>query len=276
MKIVVTGASGFVGQAVIRELLSRNVEVLGVCRRKVDANFPLVEVSNYSETPVGDVLIHLAEDRDLVIVEKKGEVYKAQTLNSLKNLVEKGFSRVVYGSSAQVYGDKKNYPRDSSEKVLPANIYTQTKLVCEKLIQETGGVSARMSNLYGLGMASNSVISDIFKQIPKNSPLQVRDSSSVCDFLWVGDAASGLADMALASCSGIFNLGSGKGVSIGELLGQILSLTGQSNRKVHVLEPSKETSSLILDISLTSKTFGWYPKIKLKEGLELLIKKSYD
>jgi nucleoside-diphosphate-sugar epimerase len=145
---------------VIRELLSRDVDVLGVCRRKIDANFPLVEVSNYSETPVGDVLIHLAEDRDLAIVEKKGEVYKAQTLNSLKNLVAKGFNRVVYGSSGLLNGTEEDYAQCPNELVSPENIYTQTKLACKKFILQILEYIIRMANMYGVGMASNSVISD--------------------------------------------------------------------------------------------------------------------
>ena len=276
MKIVVTGSSGFVGQAVVRELLARDVDVLGVCRRKFDSDLPLMTISDYSDTPVGDVLIHLAGERDLATAEEKGEAYQKHALDLFANLIGKGFDRIIYGSSAQVYGDKENYPRNPNESVLPVNIYTQTKLACEQLILKTRGVSARLANLYGPGMASNNVISDILKQIPGNNPIQVRDDSPLRDFLWVEDAARGLADMALASDLGVFNLGSGKGVSIGELLRQVLSLAGQSDREIQVLRPSKKPSNLTLDISLTTKTFGWLPKVELAEGLKRLIGKDYD
>ncbi len=276
MKIVVTGASGFVGQAVVRELLSRDADVLGVCRRRVDSNLPLISVSDYSDTPGGDVLIHLAQDGAPIVAQATRTAYQIQVLNTLKDLTKKGFGRVIYGSSAQVYGDKKIYPRNPSESVSPGNMYARTKLACEKLIQGPRGVAVRMANLYGPGMASNNVISDILKQIPEKNPLQVKDDSPVRDFLWIEDAACGLVDIALASCSGIFNLGSGKGVSIGELLCRVLSLAGQSNRQIQVLQPAKETSSLVLDISLTTKTFGWVPRVELAEGLRLLINKDYD
>ena len=275
MKIVVTGSSGFVGQAVVRELLTRDVDVLGVCRTKIDSDLPLVTISDYSQTPVGDVLIHLAEDNDLTSVQKKGAAYQKQALNILSDLMRKGFGQIVYGSSALVYGDKEGFPHNPEESVLPENVYTQTKLVCEKLTKEFKGISARMTSLYGPGMNSNNVISDILKQIPGSNPIQVRDDSPVRDFLWVEDAASGIVEMALSSGSGIYNLGSGRGVSVGDLLQKILYLSGQSNRQVQVLQPSKATSNLTLDISLTTSTFGWLPKVELAEGLRYLIDKNY-
>jgi UDP-glucose 4-epimerase len=273
MKIVVTGSSGFIGQVVVRELLTRGVDVLGVCRTPVDSDLPLVVISDYSHTPVGDVLIHLAEDSNLTSVQKKGANYQKQALNVLSGLVNKGFSHVIYGSSSLVYGTKDDYPRNPNESVFPENIYTQTKLACEKFILEVKGISVRMANIYGFGMASNTVISDILKQIPGNNPIQVRDDSPVRDFLWVEDAACGIVEMALSSGSGIYNLGSGAGVSIGDLLEKILHLAGQSYRQIQVLQPSKETSNLILDISLTTSTFGWLPKVEFEEGLRCLVNK---
>lgn len=276
MKIVVTGSSGFVGQAVVRELLTRDVDVIGVCRTPVDSDLPLVIIPNYSHTPVGDVLIHLAEGSNLASIQKKGADYQKQALNILSGLINKGFSHVIYGSSGLVYGTKGDYPRSPNESVSPENIYTQTKLACEKFILEVKGISVRMANIYGFGMASNSVISDILKQIPGNNPIQVRDNSPVRDFLWIEDAACGIVEMALSSGSGIYNLGSGVSVSIGDLLEKILYLAGQSYRQIQVLQPLKETSNLTLDISLTTSTFGWLPKVGLEEGLRCLMNKSYD
>ena len=275
MKIVVTGASGFVGQAVVREFLARDVDVLGVCRREVHSDLPLISISDYLDTPVGDVLVHLAESRDFVAVQNKEEIFQQQALNTLKGLIEKGFGRIIYGSSSQVYGDKENYPRKPDELTSQKSVYAQTKLACEKLICETQGVSVRMANLYGPGMASNNVVSDILRQISEDNPLQVRNDSPVRDFLWIEDAACGLVDVALASCAGIFNLGSGKGVSIGELTREILSIAGQPHRKIQILQPSTGVSSIILDISLTTKITGWLPKVALREGLTYLIRKNY-
>ena len=94
------------------------------------------EISDYSDTPVGDVLVHLAEDRDIFSTQKREETCQKKALGTLGDLMKKGFGRIVYGSSALVYGDKKNYLRNPSESVSPEKIYSQTKLACEKLIQE--------------------------------------------------------------------------------------------------------------------------------------------
>ena len=103
-----------------------------------------------------------------------------------------------------------------------------------------------------------------------DGPLTVRDPSPIRDFLWIEDAARGLADMAVGTGLGIFNLGSGTGVSVGDLARLALDLAGQSDRPVVASQPSQRPSSLSLNISSTASTFGWAPQVPLSHGLAQL------
>jgi UDP-glucose 4-epimerase len=95
----------------------------------------------------------------------------------------------------------------------------------------------------------------------------------VRDYIHVSDVARGLADIALGETRGVFNLGTGTGTSVADLLGKLIRLRGQSGRTVisQVLADSKP-STLILDSSKMRTSFGWRPIVALSDGLGKLLK----
>ena len=95
-------------------------------------------------------------------------------------------------------------------------------------------------------------------------------NSPVRAFLWIEDAARGLADIAVRTGLGIFNRGSGTGASVGDLARLALELAGQSDRLVVASQPSQKPSSLSLDISSTASTFRWALQVQRSRGLALL------
>ena len=107
MKVVITGASGFLGRHVLRLISAHpNIEVIPVTRKEISGWH---RVSDYSQSPSGDVLIHLAENNDRVQVSKFGQEYEDKMLNNLSVLLAKCFRRVLYASSSVLYGDEDNY-----------------------------------------------------------------------------------------------------------------------------------------------------------------------
>lgn len=272
MSVVVTGASGFVGGALVRELLRRGVETIPTARHRPKNRLAgATIVRNYDDTPLGDILVHLAEspsatDADEARIEPVTDLFA--------HLLNKKYSRTLYVSSALVYGDVSPHPHRPEEAPAPGGPYARAKLACEQMTLRSGGVVARLANLYGPGMASNNVVSDILRQIPGRGPLRLRDDAPVRDFLWIEDAARGLADMALGTSSDVFNLGSGTSVSVGEVARLALDIAGQSDRRVVATQPSRKVSSLSLDISATTSTFGWSPRVPLSRGLASLLRRE--
>lgn len=277
LKVVVTGASGFLGAHVLRVLaVQPNVDAIAVTRREISG---LRRVDDYSQSPVGDVLIHLAENNDRAQVAKAGQPYEELVLASLAALLGKGYRRVVYASSAVLYGDVDTNAHLPNDPIRIDDAYTRIKRQSELVVLKLPrGIVVRLANVYGHGMSQNNVMSTILRQIPGTGSLEVMDTNPVRDFVWGQDAAEGIVALSLGNFKkdkegGIYNIGTGIGTSIGALASMSLEIAGQSDRPVKAKFSSDRHSSLILDSSDTTSTCGWKPKTSLKQGLSRLLGK---
>lgn len=273
--IVVAGASGFIGRALVAELAGRGLPVLAVSRRPITFDCPAqtLLVRSYSElepTAPGSVLIYLAEPRDLAAAEDKGEGYIAERRAAFAGLLCKPWSYVVYASSAAVYGDAGHAPHRTDEAIAPLGIYARAKAACEQDALAGGGAVARISNVYGSGMASNNIIADIVGQLAVDRPLMIRDLRPVRDYLWIDDLAKGLTALTMSRRRGIFNFGSGQGHSVGEVARLLLDYAGQSGRSIQATETARE-SCLVLDVSGTTARLGWKPSVSIEQGLAKIL-----
>jgi UDP-glucose 4-epimerase len=275
LKVVVTGASGFLGTSVLRELaVQQHVETIAVTRREI---FGWCTVRDYSQSPVGDVLIHFAECNDRAQVTKAGRVYEEKVLATLTALLGKGYRRVIYASSAVLYGDADVHAHLSNAPIRSDDAYTRIKRLSElAVLKLSGGIVVRLANIYGPSMSQNNVLSTILRQIPGMGSLEVMDTNPVRDFIWVQDAAEGIVALALGQFhkgneGGLYNLGTGVGTSIGALASLALQVAGQNDRPVKSKSSSGRPSCLILDSSHTTSTCGWKPKTSLQQGLTHLL-----
>ena len=278
LKIVITGASGFIGGHLI-EHLSRiaNTEIVPLTRRGISK---LVQVSNYADAPDGDVLIHLAEDNNLESVANRGLTYEHEGLSTLRVLLAKKYGRIIYTSSSTLYGDKSVIPHGTEDDIFVNNPYTRIKSLSESAVLENpNGMVVRLANVYGPLMSTNNVMSQILKQIPQQGDLEVGDVTPIRDFVWVRDVAEGISMLALMDFvetgkSKMYNLGSGIGTSIGDLAFLTLELAGQPERRVMSKNRTRVMSSIILDCSETTNACGWTPRVSLRQGIASLLATS--
>ena len=252
-RTIITGASGFLGRAVTTRLETLRLPYLAVSRRKGEG---LHGITDYSETPYGSVLIHLAEEPNRSIVNALGEAYLKDTASLLRTLLERA-SIVIYASSGVVYGDEGDKPFRPDASVFPTDIYSRSKVLNEKIVLDAGGTVVRLSNLFGLGMSTSNVISDIDRQLQNTGALIIKDDKPVRDFLSVNAAADAIVLLSQIVCPGILNLGSGMGVSVRELALLALSSVDQLDRDIVVTHPSSRLSVNILDVEETQRFLGW-------------------
>lgn len=272
MRIVITGATGFLGSALLHRLAVAGVEVVGVTRKQ---GTHYHQVSDYSETPAGDVLVHLAEDCDRLRVNAAGSVREQEMQATMGFLMRRGYRKLVYASSSVLYGDRHATPRKTDDAIEVVDSYTRIKSASESMVLASEGIVARISNVYGPDMAKGNVLSKILGQIPGTGSVVVGDSAPVRDFLWIDDAADALARLAMGSTRGIFNIGTGVGSSIGEVASLALAVAGEPGREIISSHPSFRFSSLVLDISETTRCLGWNPATSLKDGVSnMLLKKN--
>jgi len=271
MRVVVTGASGFLGQAVLNRLVNLDVQVIGVARRPGPG---LHVVAHYGQTPPGDVLVHLAQTSDRHVVNAIGAAHEVEADATMGALLATRPARVVFGSSAVLYGDGTNHRHGPDDPVHEIDSYTRIKAACERRVLETPGVAgsvARMVNLYGPGMAHGNVLSHVLAQIPGSGALRVFDDGPVRDFLWIEDAAQALVQMALGQACGVFNVGTGHATSIRQLALTALATAGQAERAVYATQRSARPSHLVVDPSRTHQAFAWSATTPLTSGLRQLL-----
>lgn len=255
--ILVTGASGFLGRALHVRLAGDGLPVVAAARRAVPG---VLQVPDYMQCPVSDITVHAAEEPDRAKVNAMGAAYVKASARVLKALLART-GWMVYVSSGVVYGDVSESPCCEDAPVLPADIYAQAKLHNERLVLEAGGTVLRLSNLFGVGMSANNVLSDIARQLPGEGPLHVRDQYPVRDFLAVDEAAQATALCLRRGLRGVLNLGSGTGLSVYEVARVALRAAGQDGRAIQSTQPSGRRSVNILNISLARQALGWQPSV---------------
>jgi len=268
MRIVVTGASGFLGSALIRKLAKEKVEIVGVTRK---SGTPYYQVSDYSEAPDGDVLVHLAEDSDRTQTNATGPAGEKAMQVTITKLLQKGYSKTVYASTAVLYGDSHLTARQVGDTLKVVDSYTRIKFASESAVLTAGGVSARIANLYGPHMAKGNVLNRILSQVPGAGDVVVQDSSPVRDFIWVDDAAAALTILITGPVRGLLNIGSGIGVSILRVARTALEWANQGERAITSSHPSSRVSHLVLDITETTKRTAWKPTTTIHQGIGNLL-----
>lgn len=277
-RVAVTGASGYIGQALINELLVRNIELCAVSRTPLHNKFgaiPFLQVNKYEDTPSmpDTILVHLAETSVISDVEQIGESYIVETRNQTSALLTKNWKRVVYVSSGQVYGTKASIPHRPDSAVDTDCIYSCGKLQSEKLTLDSGGTVVRVANVYGCPVKKGTVFADILNQLSGTEDVKIRDQNPARDYLWIDDVAKGLADIALGTAIGVYNLGSGNAITAADIARTLLRIYGSNDRDIISLANTEKasTNTIILDASATTEAFGWQPEISLDEGLMQLM-----
>lgn len=269
-RIAITGASGFLGGYLFRHLRATGADVTGYARSPID---DLETVSDYAEVQAADVIVHCAEISDAAQVQQAGDAYSDKALATLGTLTGKA-GRVVYASSAMVYGDAAARARKTNETVTAHHPYMRLKLAAEMLVRNAGGVSLRLANLCGPGQPSGTVLSDIIGQLGEPGPLLIRNTAAVRDFLWLPDVAR-LVSRVLErpNLPTVLNAGSGFGLGIGELAARVLKIAGEEGREIRSLTVPRETS-LWMDIEETSRLLNWAPEVTLEQGVASLLAKG--
>jgi nucleoside-diphosphate-sugar epimerase len=273
-KIVVAGASGFIGSKIFHELEAGGREVIGVSRT-VQRRF--VRVISYADVPEGDVLIFAAEPNH-VEEELEGSDADLETrLRVLELLTARPWRRIIYLSSAAVYGDRRDGSILATVPPHPISAYAIGKVKAEEVVlRNPRSVILRLSNVYGPGMSSETVVSTILKQINSSDTVQVVSLTPVRDFIWVTDVVklvTKIIDMPGEGSfqSQIFNVGTGIGTSVASLVHLALELAGKPHQRIICAERNQLSSSIVLHVKETEQCWNWKSSTSIREGLRLLL-----
>ena len=262
--VTITGAGGFLGQHLTSYLKTTGITLASVTRRSLPG---MLHVKDYTQTPGDGILLHLAEEPDRGKVNSLGESY-LKSSDHVVRVLSKRFRKIIYMSSNVVYGDENDNLCAVDMPVVETDIYSKLKIRNERTVIDSGGCVVRLANLFGVGMSTNNVLSDIIAQIPGEGPLRVRDDIPIRDFLSVSDTVSALSQIVNRNITGVVNVGSGIGTSINTLAKLLLATASQENREIVATKPSSRRSKIVLDISETVKAIDWVPSPSLQGQLK--------
>ena len=276
--IVVTGTSGFAGRNLVRHLARLGIPTIALARQPIEAHESATVrteiVTAYADfvPSTGSVLVHLAEPPHISSVDAKGPAHLEQMRGQAAALLARGYRHAIYASSATVYGDGSDIPWTPDRRLAESpKVYAQSKLAVEEMFLAANGTVARVTNLYGPGMAATTIFADILAQLGAPGPVTIREITPERDYLWIEDAASAFAAMALAAKAGIYNVASGSAISCGDLAQLILRLAGEPEREI-VAQHRARHSVLRIDIEMSKAELHWSPNVDLETGIRMLLK----
>lgn len=302
MKILVTGAGGFVGKHLIKELLKRNHDVvaLGIGNNRdihkmeipvYETNildFNIVYKNIQKEQPDG--VIHLAAQSNVGVSWNKPQITASVNIEGTLNLYKAFFEinpsgRFLNIGSSDEYGltAKKGIPLTEEMECKPQNPYSISKFCSEQMILQLAKkdnvnvISTRSFNHFGPGQLKGFVISDFASQIAnikkgiKENKIYVGDLSPARDFLYIDDVINAYTLLIENRVpNGVYNISSGKSYKIEYMLNKLIEI---ADVDIEVLIDEEkfrpaEVSNFMGNSDKLRKILNWKAMIDINEGLK--------
>jgi len=296
LKTLVTGGAGFIGSNIVRLLLheGHRVVVLDNLLSGYRQNLDALPQAEFVEADVRDaagvercaagveVIFHLAASvgntRSIENPIADSEINVLGTLRVLEAARKAGVRKVVFSSSAGIFGELKTLPIREDHPVEPDSPYGASKLGAEKLclayakLYELEAVCLRYFNVYGVNQrydAYGNVIPIFAHQMLHDQPLTIfGDGEQTRDFVNVRDVARANYQAGMSrGVSGAFNIASASRVTINRLVELMTEASGIQPIVRHGPPRQGDVRHSLADISAASEAIGYQPSVALPEGL---------
>lgn len=302
MKILVTGGAGFIGSHIVDQLILNRHEVVVMDDLSSGS---LVNVNSEAVFIKGSILdpgllevfererfsavVHLAAQTivasSLAHPDADAQVNVLGTLQVLEGCRQTGVKRVVFASSAAVYGDVAELPVPEEAPKQPASFYGLSKLTAERYIQmyhELYGLHymiLRYANVYGERQGDRGeggVVSIFARGVHRQEPLTIfGDGSQTRDFVYVGDVAkANLLAISSLEADRILNISTQKETSVNRLASILFEVSGHETPIIHQPSRPGDIQRSMLRNTEARETLNWEPSASLREGLSRTFKAS--
>lgn len=301
MRVVVTGAAGFIGSHLSERLLAAGDEVVGIDSltdyyersRKVQNldksrshdrfHFEEVDLVDADLPPLlegAGVVYHLAGQPGVrPSWGSQFDRYVRDNIIATQRLLEalKGVSikRLVFAGSSSVYGNAEMFPTKESALPRPVSPYGVTKLAAEHLTQlytrnfRIPAVSVRYFTVYGPRQRPDMAFSRFMRALNAGEDIEVfGDGEQTREFTYVSDAVEGTLKAATVGVVGqVLNLGGGSRVTVNQVLATLEEISGIKVRRHNLPAAPGDPRHTGASINLARELLGWEPKVSLRDGL---------
>ena len=305
MAILVCGGAGYIGSHAVHALIEKGEQVVIVDNLQTGHRSALNPKAKFYEGDIRDAsvldkiftenkveaVIHFAanslvgESMEKPLLYFNNNVYGMQVL--LEAMVRHGVDKIVFSSTAAVYGEPKRVPIHEDDETCPTNTYGETKLTMEKMmkwVSRANGVryvSLRYFNAAGAlpdgsigeDHATETHLIPLILQVPTGRRDHITvfgddyptpDGTCLRDYIHVVDLADAhvlaLEYLRKGGASDIFNLGNGQGFSVKEMIAAAEKATGRSIKVEIGARRAGDPAQLIASSEKARSVLGWKPQ----------------
>lgn len=294
LKILITGGAGFIGNYLVKYFAKNHAVLVYDDLSNSTQNDVNLIVSKGAMFCKGDVLdfnrllefskdvdvvIHLAAKSDVsesvIHPEITRDVNVAGTQNVLQCCIKNKIKKIIFASSAAIYGDCKDIPIKEETIVNPLSPYGQSKLDAEKIISDIckqnniNYVILRLFNVYGRGQNDQyaGVITKFLQNILHKKPVVIYgDGTQTRDFVSIHDVVDAFSCAIYANKNGIYNIASGKSMSIKDLT-QMMFNVFENTGVIYESKKQGDIQHSIADVTLAGNELNFVATRKLEEEI---------
>jgi UDP-glucose 4-epimerase len=288
--VLVTGASGFIGRALVAALRQRDVPVTAVDRKPPDASWDAGVTAITGDLADQEVCIAAFETRPRAVVHLAALTSVLRSVDApMKTFAENvtitqvllelsrgsGVGSFVLASTNAVVGDVGTKTITPDLPLRPLTPYGGTKAACEMLLSAYSGsyglatAALRFTNVYGPGMShKDSFVPRMMRAALDGTTVKVYgDGSQRRDLVYLDDVVAGILLALETQYDGRAIIGSGESVSVLDMLEAVRAVSGAAVPVEHVDAPGGEMPAVVVDVSASAETLGYRPTVSLKDGL---------
>lgn len=285
-KILLTGASGFIGKQVLNNLLERGYSVTAInFKNKIDTKHPNLNVFSLDLLNYSNIkkLIENEKFTDLLHFAWYGDSkchthninldWNSASLYLLKLFAENDGKQVLMAGSVSEYDFKYGYLTEDISPITNSTLYGKAKSTLYTLAEaycKQNNINfkwARIFNLYGQNERPQRLMPSVINSCLRGEDVIVSDCLKFQDYLHVKDVASGIISIFESDMTGAVNVCSAKPVQLRNIVNKIAELTNFQGNICWGAIPSAFGDDIVVGNNDKLKSTGWVQKYSLEEGL---------